>query len=145
MPTQQTTFANLDVEAVFANYPCDVRTRLLQLRRLILDTADATAGVGKLEETLRWSEPSYLTTASRSGSMVRIHWKPVDGAHCRMYFHCATNLVGTFRALYPTELGYEGNRAILVPRRGAMPTNAHRHCFTLALTYHSARKARNRA
>lgn len=142
MPKQRATFANPAVEAVFANYPSDARTRLLQLRRLILDTAATTTGVGELEETLRWSEPSYLTTRSRSGSMIRIHWKPADGAHCRMYFHCQTNLVATFRALYPTELTYEGNRGILVPRRGPISLDALRHCVTLALTYHSMRRAR---
>ena len=38
--------------------------------------------------------------------MVRMHWKPSDGDHYRMYFHCQTNLVATFRELYPTELRY---------------------------------------
>lgn len=76
--------------------------------------------------------------------MIRIHWKPADGAHCRMYLHCQTNLVATFRELYPTELSYEGNRAILVPRRGPIPLDALRHCVTLALTYHATRKARAR-
>lgn len=145
MPKQHATFVNPVVEAVFTSYPADVRARLLQLRRLILDTAATTTGVGELEETLRWGEPSYLTTRSRSGSMIRIHWKPADGAHCRMYFHCQTNLVATFRELYPTELIFEGNRGVLVPRRGSIPLDALRHCITLALTYHATRKARARA
>ncbi len=145
MPKQRATCTNPAVAAVFATYPSDARARLLQLRRLILDVAATTTGVGELEETLRWGEPSYLTTRSRSGSMIRIHWKPADGAHCRMYVHCQTNLVSTFRALYPTELTYEGNRAILVPRRGRIALGALRHCITLALTYHSMRKARARA
>ncbi len=142
MPKPRATFVNPAVEAVFASYPRTPRTRLLQLRGLILDVAATTTGVGELEETLRWSEPSYLTTRSRSGSMLRIHWKPADGEHCRIYVHCQTNLVATFRALYPTELVYEGNRAVLVPLRGSIPVDALRHCIALALTYHSTRKAR---
>lgn len=142
---QREPFKDRDVEAVFANYPPDVRARLLRLRQLIFDTAASIAGVGPLEETLRWGEPSYLTTQSKSGSMVRIHWKPSDGDYYRVYFHCQTNLVATFRALYPIELQYDGNRSIALPRRDAAPIDALRHCITLALTYHSSRKARNRA
>lgn len=36
---------------------------------------------------------SYLTAQSKSGSMVRMHWKPSDGDHYRMYSHCQTNLM----------------------------------------------------
>jgi hypothetical protein len=143
VPNRRVPFQSADVAAVFAAYPADVRGPLLHLRELIFETAAATAGVGELEETLRWGEPSYLTTQSRSGSMVRIHWKPSDGDHYRMYFHCQTNLVSTFRSLYPTELTYDGNRSIALRRNGPAPLDALRHCITLALTYHSTRKARS--
>jgi hypothetical protein len=38
------------VDAVFADYPKPVKARLLALRRLILDTARATKGVGAVEQ-----------------------------------------------------------------------------------------------
>jgi len=41
------------VDAVFNAYPKPVKARLLALRRLILQTAKATKGVGTLEETLK--------------------------------------------------------------------------------------------
>jgi hypothetical protein len=65
-------FADPAVAAVFSAYPEPLQTRLLALRRLILDTAMTTNGVGALEETLKWGQPSYLTTATKSGSTVRI-------------------------------------------------------------------------
>jgi hypothetical protein len=34
---------------------------LLVLREVIFDTVSEIEGVGKLEEALRWGEPSYLT------------------------------------------------------------------------------------
>ncbi len=138
-------FDNADVAAVFASYPVDVHKRLIQLRQLIFDTAAATVGVGPLEEVLRWGEPSYLTTQSKSGSIIRIHWKPSDGAHYRMYFHCQTNLVATFRELYPTELRYDGKRSIVLARRAGVPVDVLCHCIALALTYHANRKARQHA
>ncbi|MBC8035973.1 MAG: hypothetical protein H7X89_01985 [Rhizobiales bacterium] len=38
--------------SVYEAYPAAMRKRLLVLRKLILSTAAATKGVGKLEETL---------------------------------------------------------------------------------------------
>ena len=40
---------NPEVDSVIASYPKALRTRLLALRRLILETAAATEGVGALE------------------------------------------------------------------------------------------------
>jgi hypothetical protein len=127
------------VEAVFDAYPRPVKARLLALRRLILDTAKATKGVGALEETLKWGQPSYLTPETKSGSTIRIDQvKPVAGQYA-VYFHCQTNLVETFRELYP-ELRYSGNRAILLDAGQMLPEAALRHCVALALTYHLGKR-----
>jgi len=127
------------VEAVFDAYPKPVKGKLLALRRLILDTAKATKGVGRVEETLKWGQPSYLTPETRSGSTVRIDQvKPEPGQYA-VYFHCQTNLVETFRELYP-ELRYGGNRCILLKADEKVPEAALRHCVALALTYHLGRR-----
>jgi hypothetical protein len=127
------------VEAVFGAYPKPVKAKLLALRRLILDTAKATKGVGTLQETLKWGQPSYLTPETKSGSTIRIDQvKPVPGQYA-VYFHCQTNLVETFRELYP-ELRYEGNRAILLDAENKVPGAALRHCVALALTYHLGKR-----
>ena len=124
------------VKTVFAAYPAPVKAKLLALRRLILDTARATKGVGALEETLKWGQPSYLTAATGSGSTIRIDQvKPATDQYA-VYFHCQTNLVETFRELYPTELSYSGNRAIILNADKTIPEPALRHCVALALTSH---------
>jgi hypothetical protein len=123
------------VEAVFSSYPAAVKSRLLALRRLIFDTADATKGVGALEEALKWGQPSYLTTESKSGSTIRIDQVKAEAGRYAVYFHCQTDLVETFRELYP-ELSYSGNRAILLDAGEKLPEKALRHCVALALTYH---------
>ncbi|MCA1455628.1 DUF1801 domain-containing protein [Bradyrhizobium sp. BRP22] len=123
------------MEAVFEAYPQPVRARLKALRRLIFATARATKGVGALEETLKWGQPSYLTPETGSGSTIRIDQvKSVAGQYA-VYFHCQTNLVETFRELYP-ELHFSGNRAILLDASEALPEAKLRHCVALALTYH---------
>ena len=123
------------VDAVFAAYPGPVKAKLLALRRLIFDTAKATQGVGALEETLKWGQPSYLTTASKSGSTIRIDRMKTEAGRYAVYFHCQTDLVGTFRELYP-KLRYEGNRTILLDADEKLPEAELRHCVGLALTYH---------
>ncbi|MHC2467437.1 DUF1801 domain-containing protein [Bradyrhizobium embrapense] len=122
-------------DALFDGYPAPVKTKLLALRRLIFETAKTTKGVGALEETLKWGQPSYLTPETGSGSTIRIDQVKPAAGQVAIYFHCQTNLVETFRELYP-ELSYSGNRAILLDVAGKLPEVALRHCVALALTYH---------
>jgi hypothetical protein len=130
------------VEAVFGAYPKPVKAKLLALRRLILDTAKVTKGVGALQETLKWGQPSYLTPETKSGSTIRIDQVKPEAGQVAVYFHCQTNLVETFRELYP-ELSFAGNRSILLDAGDKLPEAALRHCVALALTYHlNKRKTR---
>ena len=135
-------FSDPEVGAVFSAYPKPVKARLLALRRLIFNTAGATKGVGVLQETLKWGQPSYLTAETRSGSTIRIDRVKSAANQYAIYFHCQTDLVATFRELYPSELRYGGNRSILLDAAEKLPASALRHCVALALTYHlNKRKA----
>ena len=143
MPQRSRPFKDPDVAGVFRAYPSAVKTRLMRLRDLIFETASATTGVGKIEETLKWGQPSYLTTQSGSGTTVRIdRVKGVDG-EVAIYVSCLTDLVATFRERYP-KLRYEGKRAIRLRAKDQLDERAIRHCIALALTYHlRKRKAAN--
>ena len=87
----------------------------------ILDTALETEGVGGLEETLRWGEPSYITKVSKSGSTVRIGWKESNPRQYGLYFHCSTKLVDTFREIHGDRFTFEGNRAIIFDEGDDVP------------------------
>jgi hypothetical protein len=119
------------VEAALAVYPSPVRAALLKLRKIITGTAAKMDGIGTLEETLKWSQPAYL---AKGGSTIRIDAVKDDPKRVAMYFICTTDLIATFRDLYP-DLSYEGNRAILLDVRKKLPEDALRHCVSLALTY----------
>ncbi|OUR89504.1 hypothetical protein A9Q81_21570, partial [Gammaproteobacteria bacterium 42_54_T18] len=54
---------NQQVRDKFNSYPAPIREKMLALRQLVLEVADAP-----LEETLKWGEPSYLC---QQGSTVR--------------------------------------------------------------------------
>ena len=128
------------VAAVFKAYPPSLRARLMALRELVFDTASRTEGIGRLGETLKWGQPSYLTTESGSGTTVRIdRLKNRDGGYA-IYFHCQSGLVDTFRTIYPDTFAYEGNRAIVFDAKDRLPVRALGHCISLALTHHLRKK-----
>ncbi|HUG22642.1 DUF1801 domain-containing protein [Piscinibacter sp.] len=132
-------FKSAAVAAIFEGYPPGMRRKLLALRKLIFETAASTEGVGELEETLKWGEPAYLTSQTKSGSTLRIGWKKSTPSQYAMYFHCQTNLVETFRTLFPSELKFEGNRAIVFNEADRVPTDSLTFCIAAALTYHRRR------
>jgi hypothetical protein len=129
-------FADPAVDAVFKAYPPPIKSKLLALRRLIFDTARTTKGVGRLEESLKWGQPSYLTPETKSGSTIRIDQVKSTANQYAVYFHCQTDLVETFRELYPKEFSFGGNRSIILNAEDEISEPALRHCLALALTYH---------
>ena len=132
-------FSDPAVAERFERYEPSVRQRLLGLRRLIFDVAARTEGVGELEEALRWDQPSYLTSATRSGSTVRLDAKGAAG-DVAVFFICHTNLVDDFVALYPGTFTAERNRALIFAADDAIPGDELAHCLALALTYHARRR-----
>ncbi len=134
------SFNNSTVKKVFGAYPASMRARLMALRQLILDTAARTPGVGVLEETLKWGEPAYLTSQSKSGSTVRIAYSPKRPSQYAVYFNCQTTLVDTFRTMFPNDFQFEGNRALVFERDGSLPKKELAWCIAAALTYHQHRQ-----
>ncbi len=139
-PNAQRPFKNKAVAKVFAAYPGTIRAKLVALRDTIFDTAETIDGVGPLEETLKWGQPSYLTSKTGTGSTIRIDRVKSDDSRIAIYFHCHTDLVATFRELYPKQMEYGGNRSILLDAAAKIPEKALRHCIGLALTYHARKR-----
>jgi Domain of unknown function (DU1801) len=133
-----------EVAAVLAGYPPVLRARLVSLRRLIMETAAATEGVGELEETLKWGQPSYVTSQTRSGSTIRIDRVKNSESRFALYVHCQTDLIETFRELYPDAFRYDGKRAIVFDEGAAIDEAALGHCIALALTYYLRKKRAGR-
>jgi hypothetical protein len=137
-------FKNAAVASRFEAYPPKIRRKLIALRRMIFDTAASTQGVGKLEETLRWGEPAYITAESRSGSTIRIDWKKAKPTQYAMYFNCQTSLIDTFRSLFPSDFKFEGNRALIFEQDDAVPVKALKFCIAASLTYHHRKQGNAR-
>ncbi|RHX85504.1 DUF1801 domain-containing protein [Leptospira stimsonii] len=136
-------FKNPLVAEVFRNYPKEIRERLLSIRELIFKIAKTTEGVGDLEETLKWGQPSYLTPHTKSGSTIRIDRISSMENTYALFFHCQTNLVETFRELFPKKIKLEGNRCILLNIKDPIPTKELSVCISIALTYHLDKKKKD--
>jgi hypothetical protein len=94
----------------------------------------ADNGLGSVAETLKWGEASYSV---KGGSAIRIDWKAKDPDSIKVYFHCQSKLVETFKEIYPDDLQYEGKRAIVIPLHSQIEEGPLTHCIGLALKYHS--------
>lgn len=125
---------NPDVAEVFNRYPIPIREKLMNLRQLVLDTAAETESITTLEETLKWGEPSYLTTG---GSTIRMDWKKSKPDQYALYFNCKTTLVDTFKERYGSKFKFEGNRSIIFNINDEIPIDELKHCILLSLTYHN--------
>jgi hypothetical protein len=132
-------FHDQSVADVFAAYSPPTRERLLALRALIFEVAGEIAGIGEIEETLKWGQPSYLPSATKSGTPVRISQDTTHGGDYALYVHCQTNVADEWKSQYP-ELNYGGNRSIHFSADEEIPRNAIKHCVALALTYHARNK-----
>jgi len=121
------------VDEVFNQYPVYIQEKMLFLRKLVIDTASETEGIDRLEETLKWGEPAYLT---KTGSTIRMDWKKSSPQQYALYFHCKTRLIDTFRELYGDSLRFDGNRAIVFKENDEIPVDVVKHCILLSLTYH---------
>ena len=122
-----------------------MKARLLALRRLIFDTAGTTKGVGALEETLKWGQPSYLTTETKSGSTIRIDQVKADRRPDTRSISIARPIWSRPSASCIRELSYGGNRSILLNAEDELPEAALRHCVALALTYHLRKRKAQRS
>ncbi len=127
------TIQNAEVKEVFENYPLKLQGKLLELRELIVKTADECKDIKKFEETLKWGEPSYV---SNIGSTIRLGTVKTSPNEYALYFHCKAKLLDTFRELYSDIFTFEGNRAIIFNESDTIAIKELEHCILMSLKYH---------
>ena len=125
------------VKKVFEVYPARAVTKTLALRRLVIETSRKIKGIELLEESLKWGEPSYRSSA---GSPLRIAWKVKSPDQYALYVSCSTNLIATFRYLYDDVFQFEGKRGVIFQNSEKVASKELKHCIALALTYHKKKQ-----
>ncbi len=136
-----TPINNPAVVRVFDGYPTSLRMGLFQLRELIFKLARLTDGVGRLEETLKWGQPSYVTADTKSGSTIRLGITK-DQRFFGLYVHCQTTILSDFRDRFGDTFSYDGQRGILFEPGEDIHADQLEHCIIHGLTYHLKKVAR---
>jgi len=129
-----------DVKQAFDAMPANAREKLLAVRSMIFEVAASNPAVGKIQETLKWGQPAYLTPETNSGSTIRLGL-PKSAAHdYALFVNCNTDLTRQFAENYPDVFAYEGTRALLFKAGESVDAEALKHCIGLALTYHARKR-----
>ncbi|MDO3384636.1 DUF1801 domain-containing protein [Gilvimarinus sp. SDUM040013] len=123
---------NAELLKKFSLYPPLAQQQLHAVRELIGHIAQEYS-LGAVEESIKWGEASYTV---KGGSAVRMDWKPATPNAIKLFFHCQTKLVETFKEIYPHEFVYEGNRALVIPLTTDIATSPLAHCLQMTLSYH---------
>ncbi len=121
---------------MFDAEPPTIAARLTEMRALILAAAEAT-GTAPLTETLKWGQKAFLP-AKRDGTTLRLG---TESGQPALFVHCQTDLVGRYRALFPDEFTYSGNRAVVLPADGPFSEAAFQQIAAMALAYHRHKRA----
>jgi hypothetical protein len=124
------------VKKKFESYPDNAQAMFIKIRNAIFEVTQAE-GLGSIEETLKWGEPSYL---AKGGSTVRIDWKPKFPNQLSIYFNCKTTLIETFKEVFGDVFKYEGNREIVLMLSEKIPLSELKICISLSLRYHKIKK-----
>lgn len=122
-----------NIEAALKAHTKGERDRLVELRSLILDVAAETEDVGRIEESLKWGQPSFVAVAPQSGTPLRIGVPKTGGV--ALYAHCQTTVISQARDMFSEDFTFEGNRAIHLPLDGDWPDAPLRQVIRSALTY----------
>lgn len=121
-----------DVKNKLDSYPEHIKPCIEQLRQLVFSVA-MEDNIGEIDECLKWGELSYI---SKVGSTLRIDWKSNSPEQYKMYFHCQTKLVETFKELYPIQFNFDKNRAIVFKTGDEIAVAELSHCISMTLRYH---------
>ena len=127
-------FSSAKIAAAFDIPDKQAREGLLALRELVYEVANDLPQIGRLEEALRWGQPSYLTPETKSGSTLRLGI-PKSGGFA-LFVHCQTSLISDYCAAFPDATNIEGKRAILFKNRKEIDPNRQKWLIRQALTYH---------
>ncbi len=112
--------------------PNDARETLLSIRALIYDIG-AALPVGRIEETLKWGQPSYATPDTKAATPIRLG--VAKSGVPAIFTHCQSTVMSDFQAICGPDFIFDGNRALHLPPDNMPDLNALTPLIRAALTY----------
>ncbi len=104
------------VAAAFADMPASEAAKLMEAHALIHAEA-ARLGIGPLEDTLKWGQPSVVPPKT-SGTTIRLG---LLGGKAAVFVHCQTSIIETARETFGGVAEFSGNRALVLGATPAPP------------------------
>ena len=108
-----TPFETPDIEAAFQEFDPSVRDQLLAFREMIFVVGASLDAVQRIEESLKWGQPSY-NALPKTGTPIRLG-QSKSGEAC-LFVHCQTTLVGDLASAGGHDLRTVDNRSVLLPK-----------------------------
>lgn len=133
-------FASPDAARCFALNDPEARKGLLTLRALIFSTAEQLPQIGRLEETLRWGQPAYLTPDTKAGTTLRLG--PHKAARFALFVPCQSRVIPDYIAAFPAWDRIDGTRAVLFERAEDVEPLRHGWLIRHALSYKLPKRQR---
>lgn len=120
------------IESVVNGYPASVQLRFEEFSQLITEVASNIEDLKRLDEEIKWGEPSYK---SNIGSPVRFGWSSKRPDQFGIYFVCSTSLVETFQKVFPGVFTLDGNRGLIFDINLPLSREPLERCLEAALRY----------
>ncbi len=121
-------FTSTAARNTFAAFPQPARNTLMDVRAMIFDiaaTLPPDQNNGRIEESIKWGQPSYDTPDTKFATPIRLGLSKAGNP--AIFTHCQSTVMVDFRALAPPELKFEGNRAVHLPNQPAPHWTNLRH------------------
>lgn len=131
-PPAPTPAPTSTVQAAFNAMPSATRDTLLAIRTMIYDLA-ADLPVGRIEETLKWGQPSYATPDTNAATPIRLG--VTKSGTPAIFTHCQSSVMSDFQSICGTGFTFDGNRALHLPADAMPPLDSLTPLLRAALTY----------
>ena len=120
------------IQSALDAMPDDVRAALLPVRDLIYKLATELS-VGRIEETLKWGQPSYTTPDTKVATPIRLGVSKTGRP--AIFTHCQSTVMTNFQNTCPPEFEFDGNRALYLEPAGDIAMEKIAPLIGAALTY----------
>ena len=137
----QSKYASKLFTKAVSDYPADVADKLLLLKSYIYEQAQLNPKIGKIEESFKWGNLSYVSE-NRSGTPIRIASEKKPFGFIGLYVNCSTTVISDIKLIYGDRFLYDGNRALLFAKDDQLPEEEIRHVIDLILGYHLNKKSK---
>lgn len=121
--------------AHIAQWSDPARDALWVCRTIYHDTA-SDLGIGALDETLKWQQPSWRPVRPRTGSTLRMGWDPQLPERLAFFVDCKTDLASRMRDIYSDFGENDGQRKISADLTRPLPQDAISHLAHMTFSYH---------